>query len=57
LQTRHLSGSDVLRFRDKALQTYYTNPRYLDSLRKKFGEETVRHIRQMTAHTLERKHA
>ncbi len=57
LQTRYLSGSDVLRFRDKAFQTYYTNSRYLDLLRKKFGEDTVRHIRQMTAHRLERKHA
>ncbi len=56
LQTRYLSGSDVLRFRDKAFQTYYTNARYLDFLRKKFGEDTVQHIRQMTAHKLERKH-
>ncbi len=57
LQTRYLSGSDVLRFRDKAFQSYYTNPRYLDFLRKKFGEDTVRHVQQMTAHTLERKYA
>ena len=57
LPTRHLSGSDVLSFRDQAFQTYYTNARYLDSLRTKFGEETVTHIRQMTAHRLERKYA
>lgn len=57
LPTRYLTGSDVLRFRDQAFQTYYANPRYLDSLRAKFGEETVQHIRQMTAHRLERKYA
>jgi len=56
LQTHYLTGADVLRFRDKAFQTYYTNSRYLDFLRKKFGEDTVRHIEQMTAHRLERKH-
>jgi radical SAM superfamily enzyme YgiQ (UPF0313 family) len=57
LQTRHLSGSDVLRFRDKAFQAYYTNATYLNSLREKFGEDTVRHIQQMTAHKLKRKYA
>jgi hypothetical protein len=44
----------VLRFRDGAFQTYFTDTRYLEMVRETFGEETVAHIRQMTSHRLER---
>jgi hypothetical protein len=57
LQTRHLSGAEVLRFRDSAFQAYYANPRYLDTVGRKFGEDTVRHLREMASHTLVRKYA
>jgi anaerobic magnesium-protoporphyrin IX monomethyl ester cyclase len=57
LPTLHLPSSEVLRFRDKAFQSYYTNPRYLDMVQAKFGPETVAHIKEMTAHTLKRKFA
>jgi anaerobic magnesium-protoporphyrin IX monomethyl ester cyclase len=55
LRTQHLPATEVLRFRDEAFQTYYRNPRYLEMLRQKFGEETVRHIQDMTQHNLKRK--
>lgn len=54
LPTRHLPAREVLRFRDEAFQRYYTHPRYLDMVRRRFGEETVAHIRHMTGYTLER---
>lgn len=57
LPTKHLPASAVLRFRDEAFQAYYTNPRYLEMVQRKFGRETVEHLRHMTAHKLVRKHA
>jgi len=57
LPTRHLSAGEVLRFRDHAFNVYFTHEPYLDMIRRKFGEETVAHIREMTSHRLERKYA
>lgn len=57
LPTKHLTAAEVLRFRDNAFNTYYTNPRYLDLVRQKFGEPTVQHLREMTTHKLERRYA
>jgi radical SAM superfamily enzyme YgiQ (UPF0313 family) len=54
LTTKHLSSSEVLRFRDEAFNRYYRDPKYLEMIRKKFGEETVAHIQQMLQHKLER---
>ena len=39
LPTKYLSGSDVLRFRDKAFREYFTNPRYLKMIEEKFTKE------------------
>ena len=47
----------AIRFRDKAFDAYFTNPRYLQSIREKFGPETEAHIREMTAHKLTRNNA
>ena len=54
LPTRYIPAKDVLRFRDKAFQAYYTNPRYLEMVEQKFGAATVGHIGEMTGHRLER---
>ena len=54
LQTKYLLASEVLLFRDRAFHAYFSNQRYLDMIRQKFGGETVQHIREMTAHKLER---
>src|SRR3990172_7062703 len=54
LPTKYLSGADVLRFRDKAFQAYFANPRYLEMIDHKFGPETVQHIREMASHQLVR---
>jgi radical SAM superfamily enzyme YgiQ (UPF0313 family) len=57
LPTNHLPAADVLRFRDRAFTAYYTHQPYLDMVRARFGDETVEHIRGMTAHQLTRLHA
>ena len=56
LPTKHLSGVEVLRFRDEAFNIYFSDPRYLNMIRQTFGQEVVEHIRQMTSHRLERKY-
>ena len=57
LPTKHLPASEVIRFRDRAFQVYFNSPKYLDMVRKKFGQDTVDHIREMASHTLERRFA
>jgi radical SAM superfamily enzyme YgiQ (UPF0313 family) len=57
LPTKHLSGAEVLGFRDQAFHTYFCNSAYLEMMSKKFGPATAADIRQMTAHKLERQYA
>jgi radical SAM superfamily enzyme YgiQ (UPF0313 family) len=57
LPTRHVPAGEVLRFRDRAFETYFTHEPYVQMVRRKFGDATVAHIREMTAHKLERKFA
>jgi radical SAM superfamily enzyme YgiQ (UPF0313 family) len=54
LPTRYLPARAVLRFRDEAFIRYYTNPRYLEMIERRFGPETLSHIRHMTDYRLER---
>lgn len=54
LPTKYLSSAQVLEFRDHAFQVYFNNPKYLEMIARKFGQETVEHIRQMAAHKLDR---
>lgn len=56
LPTRYVSPGEVLSFRDYAFHTYFESPRYLDMIKKRFGTETVAHIREMTKYRLQRKH-
>jgi radical SAM superfamily enzyme YgiQ (UPF0313 family) len=55
LPTESLSSADVLRFRDYAFHAYFTNPRYLASIEKKFGPVARDHVRAMSAIPLKRK--
>lgn len=54
MPTRYLPARDVLRFRDEAFLKYYTDVRYLAMVQRRFGDDTVAHLREMTAHKLER---
>ena len=57
LPTRYISGSEVLKFRDYAFETYFSNPKYLDMITNKFGLETAKHVRDMASHKLIRNNA
>ena len=47
LPTKHLSSAEVLKFRDEAFRTYFTNPSYLKMMEGKFGIETRKEIEGM----------
>jgi len=55
LRTEALEAKEVLRFRDAAFMTYFTHQPYLDMVRKKFGEETLANIQEMTRIKIRRK--
>ena len=57
LPTKHLSTAEVLRFRDRAFNEYFSNPRYLEMVRQKFGPEIVEHVQDMLKHKIRRKYA
>jgi len=54
LPTKYLTGGQVLAYRDYSFDAYYKNPRYLSMIRRKFGEETMRHIQTMAEKSLVR---
>lgn len=56
LPTKYLAAGEVLKFRDEAFHKYFTSPTYLDMVQKKFGADTIAHLREMVSHRLERKH-
>ena len=56
LPTRYLTGPEVLEFRDAAFLDYFSNPVYLDKIRRTFGTATEAYIREMTTHKLQRKY-
>jgi anaerobic magnesium-protoporphyrin IX monomethyl ester cyclase len=45
----------VLRFRDRAFDTYFASKRYLDMVAQKFGWDTRRHVERMARHKLRRR--
>lgn len=55
LPTKYLSAKEVLRFRDKAFNHYFKNPRYLNMIRSKFGADAYNHVKYMTKTKLKRK--
>ena len=48
LPTDYISAKDVLRFRDESFLKYFTNTKYLEMIRIKFGNKAVEHIQEMT---------
>lgn len=55
LETDQLSSAEVLKFRDQAWNTYFTNPSYLDLVENKFGIIQRKNIEDMAAIKLKRK--
>ena len=54
LPTQYLSAEQVLEFRDKAWQTYFTNPAYLALVERKFGREERANVEEMAKVRLKR---
>lgn len=57
LPTEYLSAQEVLRFRDKAFKEYFSDTKYLEMIREKFGPQAVEHIKEMLKHEIHRKSA
>ncbi len=55
MSTRHLSAAEVLRFRDEAFVEYNSDPRYLDCIRRTFGQPAVDFIGELLKIRLRRK--
>ena len=54
LPTKHVSAKEVLHFRDKAFEAYFSNPRFVDHIQRTFGDIAVTEIKEMTKHRLVR---
>ncbi|MBI5236214.1 MAG: cobalamin B12-binding domain-containing protein [Deltaproteobacteria bacterium] len=55
LPTKHLTGKEVLEFRDNAFHKYFGNPAYLAMLEKRFGPKIRAHVDEMTKTRLSRR--
>ncbi len=55
LATKHLTNKDVLYFRDKAFYEYHSSLRYLNMMRKRFGQKVVEHMKELLKYKLKRK--
>jgi len=54
LPTKHLTSQEVLEFRDKAFQDFFTSPKYLSMMKQKFGNGVIDEIKQMTKINIKR---
>lgn len=55
LPTKFVSAADVLKFRDDAFHTYFSNPAYLEMVANKFGQPVREHVERITTSRLKRK--
>lgn len=55
LPTKYLSAKEVLSFRDKAWQRYFTEPKFLNLIETKFGQVAVNNIKEQSKIKLKRK--
>jgi hypothetical protein len=56
LPTKHLTGAEVLAFRDAAFVEYFERPEYQGMVLRTFGPESADQVRAMLGHDLERDH-
>ncbi len=57
LPTDKVPAGQVLTFRDRAFDKYFTSDSYLSMMKSKFGDKVVTHLKEMTSHKLDRKFA
>lgn len=55
LPTKHVSAAEVLRFRDRACQIYFTNPEYLALVERRFGAQQRQNVEEMARIPLNRR--
>lgn len=55
VRTKYLNSSAVLQFRDYAFQSYFTDERYLSMIRKRFNDNVVDDINNVTKIKLKRR--
>jgi radical SAM superfamily enzyme YgiQ (UPF0313 family) len=55
LDTEHIPGGKVLAYRDAAFTTFFRSLEYTEHVERKFGAETLAHVRKMTTYKLKRK--
>jgi radical SAM superfamily enzyme YgiQ (UPF0313 family) len=55
LPTKHVSAAEVLRFRDRAWQIYFTNPEYLALVERRFGAQQRQNVEEMARIPLKRR--
>jgi len=55
LRTNFCSSAEVLKFRDNAWHTYFTNPAYLEKIERKFGLQQRQNVEEMAKIKLKRK--
>lgn len=55
LPTKYVTAAQVLKFRDDAWNTYFTNPKYLSLVENSFGLQQRKNIEDMTKINLKRK--
>ena len=55
LPTNYVSSAEVLKFRDDAWQTYFTNPEYLGLVESRFGAQQRKNVEDMSSIKLKRK--
>lgn len=54
LPTNRVSAAEVLRFRDDAFHTYFSNPTYLGMIAERFSSEVAAHIKNASSTRLRR---
>jgi radical SAM superfamily enzyme YgiQ (UPF0313 family) len=57
LDTKYITGGEVLTFRDRAFKQYFSNPSYLSYMKDKFGQYVIDDINNMMKIDLKRKYA
>jgi radical SAM superfamily enzyme YgiQ (UPF0313 family) len=55
LQTQHVGAAEVLRFRDEAWKTYFSNPAYLSLVERRFGRTERENVEAMSTVRLRRR--
>jgi anaerobic magnesium-protoporphyrin IX monomethyl ester cyclase len=55
LATKHVSASEVVKFRDDAWETYHLNPKFLGLIEGKFGLESRTNIEELAKVKLKRR--